>query len=96
MVVEWLTFEVSADELEEWLNVEEEVWSRFLETQVGFLRKEMWVERGDVTVVHAVIWWRSEQEWKLITPEEVAAVDARLGSWFREPTMRVFDVVRSC
>jgi uncharacterized protein (TIGR03792 family) len=94
MVVEWLTFDVSAEELGEWLVIEEEVWSRYLETCEGFERKEMWVERGDVHKVHAVIWWRSEEEWKRIGVDEVAAVDARLGTWFREPVMRVYDVVR--
>ena len=96
MVVEWLTFPVSRAELASWLPIEEQVWSRYLEQQPGFLRKEMWVEEGDEALVHAVIWWNSREEWKRITPEQVVAVDARMGAAYRDCTMRVFDVVRDC
>lgn len=96
MVIEWLTFDVADDELVEWLSVEEGVWSRFLEQQPGFLRKEMWVEQGESGRVHAVIWWSSTEEWKRITPETVADVDRAMGRHWRSCTMRVFDVVRNC
>lgn len=96
MVIEWLTFDVVESERSEWLTIEESVWSRFLETQPGFVRKEMWVEEGDPDRVHAVIWWNSVEEWKRITPEMVAEVDARLGRHLKDCTMRVFDVVREC
>lgn len=95
-VVEWLTFEVTPSERDEWLVVEEGVWSRFLETQPGFVRKEMWIEEGDAGRVHAVIWWSSREEWKRITPERVAEVDERMGRFLRPCTMRVYDVVRDC
>lgn len=94
MVIEWLTFDVAENERSEWLDVEESVWSRFLETQPGFVRKEMWVEDGDPDRVHAVIWWNSVEEWKRITPEQVAEVDQLMGRHLKECTMRVFDVVR--
>ncbi len=94
MVVEWLTFEVERSELHDWLAIEEDVWSRFLEVQPGFLRKEMWVEHGDPDRVHAVIWWNSMEEWKRIGPDTVAEVDSRMGSQWRPCTMRVFDVAR--
>ena len=94
MVIEWLTFDVAEDERAEWLLVEENVWSRFLEAQAGFVRKQMWVEVDDPGHVHAVIWWNSLEEWKRITPETVIEVDGRMGAFFRACTMRVFDVVR--
>lgn len=95
-VVEWLTFEVAEDERHEWLAIEENVWSRFLEAQDGFLRKQMWVEDGDPGRVHAVIWWESLEKWKRITPVEVARVDERMGRFFRDCSMRVYEVVRDC
>ncbi len=96
MVVEWLTFEVDSSERDEWLAVEEQHWSRFLETRPGFVGKEMWVERGDPARVHAIIRWESMAAWDAVTPEEVEAVDSAMGSWHREATMRAFDVIRSC
>lgn len=96
MVVETLTFRVDPSERAQWLEVEEQVWSRFLEAQPGFVRKEMWVDETDGGHVHAVIWWRSLDEWHAISPTTVAEVDARMGEWFREPRMRSFNVVREC
>ena len=66
MVIEMLTFDVDPSERAEWLDVEERVWSRFLEQQDGFVRKEMWLGPEDATAVHAVIWWESMEQWKAI------------------------------
>lgn len=96
MVIEWLTFAVPVAEQPEWLALEEEVWSRFLEQQPGFVRKEIWVEESDPERVHAVIWWENVELWKRITPEQVADVDRRMGEAWRDCTMRVFDVRRQC
>jgi hypothetical protein len=43
--------------------------------------------------VHAVIWSTDEPTWKRITPEQVAAVDARMGEWFRDCSVQVVDVI---
>lgn len=96
VVIEWLTFSVPRLDQPEWLAIEESVWSRFLEEQPGFVRKEIWIEDGSPDLVHAVIWWESIELWKRITPEQVAAVDARMGDSWRDCSMRVFDVRRQC
>jgi len=93
-VIEWLTFEVNPAERDDWLEVEEQHWSRFLETRAGFAGKQMWVEDGDQVRVHAVIRWKSMEAWKSVSAAEVEAVDAAMGPWLRQPTMRVFRVVR--
>ncbi len=95
MVVEFLTFAVAPDELDEWLDVERRVWSRFLETVPGFLRKEMWQPAGEPGTVHAVIWWESREAWKAVTPEAVAETDERMGQWFRPSSVAQYSVVRS-
>ena len=94
VVIEFLTFDVAPDDRERWLRVEEEVWSRFLEAQDGFIRKEMWLAEEDPSAVHAVIWWESLAQWKAIGPESVAAVDERMGEWLRVPSCRTYHVIR--
>ena len=94
MVVEQLTFCVPAAERSQWLDVEERTWSRFLERQHGFVRKEMWADRTDADLLHALIWWTDEASWKSIPADELTAVDAAMGPWFREGRLSVFDVVR--
>lgn len=102
MIVEFLTFSVPPDELEEWLQVEERHWTRFLERQPGFVRKEMWrgadVEgaepAGPVDRVHAVIWWSSVEAWKAIPTEELERVVEAMGPYERTPTCLAYDVLR--
>lgn len=94
MVIEWLTFEVPAHEQVEWLDIEEQIWTRYLQTQPGFVRKEIWTEIEIPDVVHAVIWWESTELWKAITAEQVADVDQRMGDAWRPCTMNVFQVQR--
>ncbi|MYH78357.1 MAG: TIGR03792 family protein [Acidimicrobiaceae bacterium] len=96
MVIEFLTFEVAPDELEEWLTVEEQHWSRYLESCPGFIGKEMWVEEGDPGRVHAVIRWESMEAWDAVPPADVEAVDEAMGQWCREATMRAYRVIRDC
>jgi len=96
VIVEMLTFEVDPAERDRWLHVEEVTWSRFLERQPGFVRKEMWVERGDDRHLHALVWWTDEATWKSVPPEELEDVDRAMGAWHRASTMRVWDCVRDC
>jgi uncharacterized protein (TIGR03792 family) len=94
MIVEMLTFAVEPSQQADWLAVEEEVWSRYLEACPGFIRKEMWRDPDRDHLLHAVIWWSSRDLWKQITAEHVAEVDARMGDWFRQSTMVEYEVVR--
>ncbi len=96
MVIEFLTFDVNAEEREEWLAVEEQTWSRFLERQAGFVSKQIWSEQGNPGQVHAMICWTDEASWHAIPTDEMEAVDQSMGLWFRACTMKVFDIVREC
>lgn len=95
MVIEFLTFEIDPDEVNEWLEVDERTWTRFLSAQDGFVTKQTWVERDVPGVVHAAITWRDEAAWRAIPDDQLVATDTSMGSWQRPPTCRVFDVMRS-
>lgn len=101
MIVELLTFTVPPGELDEWLEVEERHWSRFLERQAGFVRKEMWrgvdvdgAEPADGERVHAAIWWRSVENWKSIPADELDAVVAAMGPFERTAVCHAYEVLR--
>ncbi len=96
MVIEYLTFRINPNERDGWMAIDEQSWSRFLERQKGFIGKQLWVERDCPNEVHAVITWEDEASWNAIPQEELAAVDAAMGLWLREPTCRIFDVIRDC
>jgi uncharacterized protein (TIGR03792 family) len=93
MVVEFLTFTVPEDELAEWLVAEAEHWTRFLERQPGFVRKERWRSVDDPTAVHAVIWWASMEQWKAIPQDELDSVVAAMGAHEREASCVAYDVL---
>jgi uncharacterized protein (TIGR03792 family) len=96
VVIEFLTFRVPVEERHEWMRVEEATWSRFLERQDGFVRKQLWVDIDDPDHVHAMIEWASLEHWKSIPKNELEAVDEAMGSWVRECTCRTFQVIRDC
>ncbi len=93
MVVEFLTFEVKADELPEWLAVDQQTWSNFLARQPGFVSKQVWSERENGRI-HTIIWWEDEASWHAIPVNELEAVERSMGSWSRGCSMTVFDVVK--
>jgi len=95
MVIEELHFIVDPVERDQFLEVEGRVWTGFLRTCDGFVKKEVWVPIDDPGRVVVMIWWASMEQWKRITPEQVAEVDARMGEWLREvDVFREHDVVR--
>ena len=95
MVIEFLTFSVAPDDLDDWLAADAANWTRFLEQQEGFVRKEIWQPSDDPSTVHAVIWWRSEAEWKRIPADELARVTDAMGPHDRHAECVTFDVLRS-
>jgi uncharacterized protein (TIGR03792 family) len=86
MVIEFLTFTVDPADREAWMSVEEP----------GFIDKQLWTDREHADQVHAMIRWETEAHWHAIPHDELAAVDAEMGEWFRDCTMRVYDVLRDC
>lgn len=93
-VVEFLTFSVAAADRSEWLAADERVWTAFLREQPGFVSKQVWTDRDDPDVVHAVITWSDEQAWNAISAEDLARTDEEMGAWRRPLVMRVFDLAR--
>ena len=95
MVIEFLTFKVDLADQETFLVTEEQTWSRFLEQRPGFVKKEIWKNREDPEEIHSVIWWTDEETWFSILQQDIEAVDASMGKWFREATsMTIYDVIR--
>lgn len=93
-VVEFLTFDVPLEERPEWLQAEEQHWTRFLERQPGFLKKQIWENADDSSQIHAVIWWESIEHWKAIPKTELAAVVDAMGRHERQPTLTTFNLLR--
>lgn len=96
VVVEFLTFTVPDGELAAWSTAEEQHWSRFLERQPGFVRKELWRDPEAPETVHAVIWWESMEAWKSVPQRELERVAAAMGPHERSASCVAYDVLRTC
>lgn len=83
MVVEELHIAVAAPERAEFLVREAAVWTAFLRTCDGFVRKEVWLPEDDDSLVVVMIWWESMAQWKAVTAEQCDEVDHRMGEWLR-------------
>lgn len=91
-VVEFLTFTVQPADQAAWISADERVWTSFLRRQRGFVSKQVWTDRSDPHLVHAVITWADEESWKSIPADELARTDDEMGEWRRPMVMRVFEV----
>mgnify|MGYP000297355886 CR=1 FL=1 len=78
-VVEELTITIDAERREAYLARDAEVWTPYLEACDGFLGKETWLPDDQPDTIVFIIRWASTAQWKSITPEQVAAVDRRMG-----------------
>ena len=94
MVIEFLTFRVAPADLPAWLDLDERHWTRFLERQDGFVRKEVWRSVDDESTVHAVIWWASQEQWRAIPQPVLDEVTAAMGPHERSASCVAYELLR--
>ena len=61
MIVEELTLQVDAPDIEGFLEADARVWTAFLAAQPGFVRKEVWVPGDRPNTVVILVWWASSR-----------------------------------
>ena len=93
MIVEMLTFAVKADERAGWLAADARTWTRFLQIQEGFVRKETWIDPEHPDVVRAMIWWADDDSMRRIPAAAMRAINEAMGTWYRPSSMRRAEVV---
>ncbi len=90
MVIEHLVVVVSPEDRAGYLAADAQHWTAFLAAQDGFVRKETWVDEAIPHELHLMIWWETRDQWKAITAEQCAEVDARMGPYYRDVEMREY------
>ncbi|MBB32516.1 MAG: TIGR03792 family protein [Acidimicrobiaceae bacterium] len=94
MVIEFLTFNVPAEMREKWKSLDNEIWTTFLATQEGFVKKELWQSSENDGEFHAVIWWKDKQSWAAISSDQITKVDKGMGEFLITPKMKEFLVLK--
>lgn len=77
MVIEWLKMRMPADQRENYIQVDDEIWTPFLQQYPGFISKETWISPDDPEVVIFVIRWRTREEWFSIPEADLEKVTDR-------------------
>lgn len=82
--VEYLVFKVDSALVEQFIELDHEIWTGHLKEHSGFISKEIWINENDKEEITAVIYWNSYQEWKAIPEKELQEIaiefDARFGA----------------
>lgn len=75
--VEYLIFKVEdASKVDEFINLDSEIWTKYLAEKKGFKSKEMWINVNNPGEIHSIIRWKSLEDWKSIPVEELKEIDA--------------------
>jgi uncharacterized protein (TIGR03792 family) len=75
MVIEWLKVEVPIAQQAQYLLCDAAIWTAFLSTCPGFVKKEVYIDPTHPTHIILMIYWRDRTFWKAIPAETLAAID---------------------
>lgn len=67
MVIEWLEFQVKPEAREKFIQKDQEIWTKFLAKQAGFLGKELWINPAIEEQLIIVVHWQTKEQWKAIS-----------------------------
>ncbi|MFA0963460.1 TIGR03792 family protein [Roseivirga sp. BDSF3-8] len=59
VAVEFLTFRVDPSSQEDFFRKDSTEWTGKLEDQRSFIKKEIWKDQNDISLVHMVIYWQA-------------------------------------
>jgi uncharacterized protein (TIGR03792 family) len=77
MAIEWLTHNVPVGLRDRFIQVDEEIWTAFLATCPGFIRKHVWVHPEEPDRVFSIVEWETRALWKAIDPAALAETERR-------------------
>ncbi|WP_107666604.1 TIGR03792 family protein [Cyanothece sp. BG0011] len=66
MVIEWLTFQVSPESRDIFIQSDNEIWTPVLAKFPGFLGKEVWISPNIPEEITIIIRWQTREQWKAI------------------------------
>ena len=79
-VLEFLEINIWSRDLQTFLDADSKIWTHFLSSQPGFIRKEVMTNphdpaAGNCTVTVTIL-WESRELWKSVDPKQLADADA--------------------
>jgi uncharacterized protein (TIGR03792 family) len=75
MVIEWLKIRVNPETREKFVELDQEIWTKVLARQSGFLGKEVWINPAVSDEIIVVVHWQTREQWKAIAPDLLAKTE---------------------
>ncbi len=91
--VEFLIFEVKEGKREEFIKLDNEIWTEFLSKKPGFIRKETVISEAKPNEVYTILYWNTLKEWKSIPIEELIAKDQEFTEKFGKENFKMIGEV---
>jgi uncharacterized protein (TIGR03792 family) len=76
MVVEVLKIRLEPSLHSRYLELDAQIWTKFLETCPGFVSKQAWINSYRSDEITFVIYWQSREQWKVIDKKQLEQTDA--------------------
>ena len=89
--IEHLVFQLDdSSKVNEFIRLDEAIWTHELSQYDGFLSKEVWVNADVPGEVHTLLIWKTMEDWKSIPLDKLKEIDQRFIATFGSP----FRIVR--
>ena len=75
MVIEWLKFKVPSEFRENFIQKDEQIWTKKLAKYPGFLGKEVWINPQVADEVIIVIHWNTRENWQSVPPKILVEIE---------------------
>lgn len=82
VTLERMVFSVQPGMVDEFLDVDESIWTTYLEQKEGFLRKEVFLNYDDSSSVTVLIYWNTPESWFNIPRKEMMQIDSVFNTRF--------------
>ncbi len=83
--IELLEFRIDPLHMEEFLEIDREIWTTALSQNPAFLRKEIWLDPLRPQIITMVIHWSDREQWKAIASELLADLASQFDKKFSRP-----------
>jgi len=91
MVIEWLKIQVDPALREEFVQKDNEIWTKQLSQQSGYLSKEVWIDPIHTDIVVLVIRWTTREAWKTVPAETLAETEKRFAQAMGDGTHKIIE-----
>lgn len=84
--VEYLIFKIEdMDSLQEFLKLQDLVWTKYLSSFEDFVSEEIWINKENPGEIHKIVVWKTMEGWKNISPIELKEKDKEFMELYNKP-----------